>query len=1250
MASLKKFTRLYPLSKTLRFELIPLGLTADHIGKSGILSQDEHRAESYKKVKKIIDEYHKAFIEKVLNNIHLQYDNIEQNNSLEEYFLYYMIKNKDEKKEKIFEEIQKKLRKQIADRFIDDPSFKNIDKKELIRSDLKDFVCSQEDLQLVDEFKDFTTYFTGFHENRKNMYSSEAQSTAIAFRLIHENLPKFIDNIQVFNKVAASSVSEFFTELYANFEECLTVTEIAEMFKLEYFNSVLTQKQIDVYNFILGGKSIEGGSKIKGLNEYINLYNQQQKDKSKRLPKFKPLFKEILSDRNSISWLPEKFKSDEEVLETIEKAYQELNEHVLNRNVGGEHSLKELLVRLEDFNLDKIYVRNDQQLTDISQKIFGHWGTISKALLEELKNEVPKKSNKETDEAYEERLNKILKSQGSVSIALINNSIQKLNIEEKKTVNSYFSLNSNICPKDNLYTRIENAYLEVKDLLNTPYTGKNLAQDKLNVEKIKNLLDAIKSLQHFVKPLLGDGKEPEKDEKFYGEFLSLWEELDKITPLYNMVRNYMTQKPYSTEKIKINFENSTLMDGWDVNKERDNTSVILRKDGLYYLAIMNKKNNQVFDAHNTPSNGICYEKMEYKLLPGANKMLPKVFFSKSRIHEFAPSKKLIENYKNETHKKGTTFNLDDCHKLIDFFKTSIKKHEDWNRFEFKFSDTTTYEDLSGFYKEVEQQGYKISFRNVSADYIDNLVKEGKIYLFQIYNKDFSPYSKGTPNLHTLYWKMIFDERNLANVVYKLNGQAEVFFRKSSISYDKPTHPANQEIDNKNILNKKKQSIFSYDLIKDKRYTVDKFQFHVPITMNFKSTGQDNINLSVNEYIRQSDDLHIIGIDRGERHLLYLTVIDLEGRIKEQYSLNEIVNIYNGNEYHTNYHDLLSKREDEREKARQSWQTIENIKDLKEGYLSQVIHKISELMIKYNAIVVLEDLNIGFMRGRQKVEASVYQKFEKMLIDKLNYLANKKIDPEEEGGILNAYQLTNKFTSFQKIGKQSGFLFYTQAWNTSKIDPSTGFVNLFDTRYETREKSKMFFSKFDSIKYNKDKDWFEFIFDYTNFTTKAEGTRTQWTICSYGKRIETLRDENKNSNWVSTEIDLTQSFKNFFTKYGIDINDNLKEFIVQQDTSEFFKGILYLFKLTLQMRNSAIGKDIDYIISPIADEKGIFYNSNECDSSLPKNADANGAYNIARKGLYIVRKIKHSDELKNLNLAITNKEWLQFAQSKPYINK
>ena len=1254
MGTLKQFTRVYPLSKTLRFELKPVGKTLETITSSGLLEQDQHRADSYIKVKGIIDEYHKAFIETVLNDFKLNYTDEGKKNSLEEFYTCYMCKAKDEAQKKLFEEIQGKLRKQIADCFSKDDKFKRIDKKELIKEDLVNFVTNQEDRLLIDEFRDFTTYFTGFHENRKNMYSAEAQSTAIAYRLIHENLPKFIDNMLVFDKVAASPVSEQFAGLYSNFEEYLNVMNIAEMFRLDYFNIVLTQKQIDIYNYIIGGRTLDDGTKIKGLNEYINLYNQQQKDKSARLPKLKPLYKQILSDRNAISWLPEQFESDEKALEAIQKAYQELDEQVLNRNKEGEHSLKELLQTLAEYDLDKIYIRNDLQMTDISQKVFGHWGIISKALLEQLKKELPKKSKKETDEAYEERLNKVLKSQGSISIAQINNSVWAMGMEEQNSIQAYFArlgaVNTETVQQENIFSQIENAYTEVKDLLNTPYPSKkNLAQDKVNVEKIKNLLDAIKSLQHYVKPLLGDGTESEKDEKFYGEFVALWEDLDKITPLYNMVRNYMTRKPYSTEKIKLNFENSTLMDGWDLNKEQANTTVILRKDGLYYLAIMNKKHNRVFDVKNMPESGDCYEKMEYKLLPGANKMLPKVFFSKSRINEFAPSEQLMANYRNETHKKGASFNIHDCHALIDFFKSSINKHEDWSRFGFHFSDTNTYEDLSGFYREVEQQGYKISFRNVSVDYIHSLIEEGKIYLFQIYNKDFSPYSKGTPNLHTLYWKMLFDERNLVDVVYKLNGQAEVFFRKSSITCERPTHPANQAIDNKNTLNMKKQSVFTYDLIKDRRYTVDKFQFHVPITMNFKSTGNDNINQSVNEYIQKCDDLHIIGIDRGERHLLYLTVIDMKGQIKEQYSLNEIVNTYKGNEYRTNYHELLSKREDERMKARQSWQTIENIKELKEGYLSQVIHKISELMVKYNAIVVLEDLNMGFMRGRQKVEASVYQKFEKMLIDKLNYLADKKKNPEEEGGILNAYQLSNKFTSFQKMGKQSGFLFYTQAWNTSKIDPVTGFVNLFDTRYETREKAKVFFCKFDSIRYNRDKDWFEFAFDYNKFTTKAEGTHTQWILCTYGKRMETFRDEKQNSQWTSQECDLTDKFKEFFAKYGIDIHTNLKEVIAQQDSTDFFKGLLYLFKLTLQMRNSKTGTDIDYMQSPVADANGNFYNSELCDNSLPKNADANGAYNIARKGLWIVSQIKASDDLRNLKLAISNKEWLQFAQNKPYLN-
>ncbi|MDR0391721.1 MAG: type V CRISPR-associated protein Cas12a/Cpf1, partial [Planctomycetaceae bacterium] len=602
-----------------------------------------------------------------------------------------------------------------------------------------------------------------------------------------------------------------------------------------------------------------------------------------------------------------------------------------------------------------------------------------------------------------------------------------------------------------------------------------------------------------------------------------------------------------------------------------------------------------------------------------------------------------------------------------FFKKSIAKHEDWKNFDFQFSDTSTYQDLSGFYREVEQQGYKISFRNISENYINQLVNEGKIYLFQIYNKDFSPHSKGTPNMHTLYWKMLFERDNLKNVVYKLNGEAEVFYRKKSIKDEnKIVHQANKPITNKDQNNEKIQSCFRYDIIKDKRYTMDKFQFHVPITLNFKAVGNGHINEKVNQHIKDGKIKHVIGIDRGERHLLYLSLIDLKGRIKEQYSLNKIQHEAYGTEYTKDYHDLLQKREEERDKARKSWQTIESIKELKEGYLSQVIHKITQLMVEYDAIVVLEDLNFGFMRSRQKVEKQVYQKFERMLIDKLNYLVDKKKPITKVGGLLNAYQLTSKFKSFKELGKQSGFLFYIPAWNTSKMDPATGFVNFFDTRYTNLEKAKEFFGKFADIRYNEEKGYFEFVVDdYHKFSAKAESTRLQWIICTNGDRIRNFRNSAQNSRWDSEKVVLTERLRDLFRTSHIDYSNNfLLQSIIDQNEKTFFEELLYLFKLTVQMRNS-IGKETnlyqetikhldsndsesisrvtDYLISPVANSDGEFFDSRHVKGDLPDNADANGAYNIARKGLWVIDQIKNAENLKKVNLAIKNKEWLQYTQ-------
>ena len=1245
---MKEFANLFPVSKTLRFELQPIGKTKENIEKNGILQRDEKRAEDYKIVKGFIDEYHKQFIKDRLWSFKLPLHSEGHLDSLEEYQELYELSKRNDAQEAEFTEVKDNLRSIIAKRLTESGTkYDTIFKKELIREDLIDSLENNEDKDIVRQFADFTTYFSGFHENRRNMYVADEKTTAIAYRLIHQNLPKFMDNMKAFAKIAETSVAEHFSDIYEGWKEYLNVGSIEEIFRLDYFSETLTQRHIEVYNYIIGKKILEDGTEIKGINEYVNLYNQQQKDKSKRLPFLVPLYKQILSDREKLSWLAEEFDSDEKMLAAINESYEHLHDLLM----GNENeSLRSLLLHIKDFNLSQINITNNLSLTDISQHLFSRYDVFTNGIKHELRLITPRKK-KESEEDFEDRISKIFKTQKSFSIDFLDKLPQPVMEDEKhRSIEDYFmtlgAVNTETTQKENLFAQIENAYEDARTILQLKDTGDTLLQNKPAVAKIKALLDALKDLQHFIKPLLGSGEENEKDELFYGSFQMMWDELDTVTPLYNKVRNWLTRKPFSTEKIKLNFDNSQLLGGWDVNKEPDCTGVILRKDGFYYLGIMDKKSNHIFEADVTPSDGECYEKMVYKQLGQISQQLPRIAFSKSWQQKITIPEDVIIIKKTESFKK----NNEDLQKLISYYKSFISQHEEWNSyFNISFSNRNNYKNLPDFYSEVDTQFYNLSISKVSVSYIDQLVNEGKLYLFRIWNKDFSEFSKGIPNLHTLYWKMLFDERNLADVVYKLNGQAEVFYRKASIKPEnRIIHKANQPIANKNELNKKRTSTFEYDIIKDRRYTVDKFQFHVPITINFKAAGQTNINPIVQDTIRKGGFSHIIGIDRGERHLLYLSLIDLKGNIVKQMTLNDIINEYKGQTYKTNYHDLLAKREGDRTDARRSWEIIETIKELKEGYLSQVVHIISKMMVEYNAIVVLEDLNTGFMRGRQKIERQVYEKFEKMLIEKLNCYIDKQAEPSDNTGLLHPLQLTCDAQKWKR-SHQCGCLFYIPAWNTSKIDPVTGFVNLLDTRYETREKARVFFSKFQRISFNAQKGWFEFSFDYNDFTSKAEGTRTQWTLCTQGERIRTFRNPQKNHQWDDEKIMLTDAYKQLFDKYDIDINSNIKEAISAQTDAQFFKELLGLMKLLLQMRNSITNSEEDYLLSPVADDAGHFFDSREGISSLPIDADANGAYNIARKGLWIIRKIQETASGEKSSLSITNKEWLQFAQTKPYLN-
>lgn len=1325
--TLNEFTNLYSISKTLRFELKPVAQTKDNIKKCKFLESDKKKADDYKDVKRIIDNYHKFFIDNVLKQATFDWTALEKE-------IAVFNKNKNDDSKVVTE--QENLRTQIVKLFSNDKRFKSLTgstPSDLFNKD-KDFLnwFNQSSLDGINKealatFHRFSSYFTGFQENRKNVYSAEAIPTAVPYRIVNDNFPKFLQNISLFKTIKEKCPSVI-EDVENELSSYLAGEKLSDVFTVQSFNKYLcqgrkeNQRGIDFYNTVIGGiAEKEGGINLRGINQFLNLYWQQHPDFAKQNKRIKmiPLFKQILSDRSSLSFKIETIDTDEELKTAIDEYADKLEAQSKDEKKSVLDICADFFSSIKEQNLNEIYV-NRKDINNISRILTGDWAWLQSRMnvyADEVFTTKDEKKRWQKSIDGDEGENK---SKGVYSLAELNRVLEYSsgNVTETNIrITDYFEHRNRFYyeKESGLFVQGDelvalsikescNDILAKRKAMNEAFTNicenNTLREKSEDVAKIKNYLDAVKDLVHRIKPLKLNGL---GDPSFYAVFDTVYNSLSEVISLYNKTRNYITKKAASPEKYKLNFDNPTLADGWDLNKEQANTSVLLRKDGMYYLGIMNSKDKPKFAEKYDCCSEACYEKMIYKLLPGPNKMLPKVFFSTKGKESFNPPENILQGYEKGKHKKGTAFDIDFCHELIDWFKDAINRHGDWKKFDFKFSDTKSYKDISDFYREVTEQGYKLSFINIPESTISQMVAEGKLYLFQIYNKDFASGASGMPNMHTLYWKNLFSEENLKNVVLKLNGEAELFYRpagiKEPIVHKKDSYLVNkitedgepipesvyQEIyknanGKQNELSKEaadykachkviiKQA--KHDIIKDKHYTEPKFLFHVPLTINFKATGNSHsINENVRRFLKNNPDVNIIGLDRGERHLIYLSLINQKGEIIKQFTFNDVERQKNGQTIKVNYHEKLDQREKERDAARKSWQSIGKIAELKEGYLSAVIHQLTKLMVEYNAIVVMEDLNFGFKRGRFHVEKQVYQKFEHMLIDKLNYLVFKDRGLIDAGGVLNGYQLAGEFESFQKLGKQSGMLFYVPAGYTSKIDPKTGFVNMFNFKDLTNvHKKRNFFSKFDDIHFDTETGSFAFSFDYKEFDGKAkeEMPKTKWTVYSWDKRIAY---DTKNKSYVN--VDVTSKLKALFDKAGInyqsgnnilddimaigaDLKDGAKP---SKEISDFWDGkdgLLYNFKLILQMRNTNAITGDDYIISPVMADDGTFFDSLEElkkgeNAKLPLDADANGAYHIALKGLSLLKRFDAADEaeLKKFKINISNADWFKFAQEKNY---
>ncbi len=1268
------FTNQYSLSKTLRFELRPIGNTGKMLEDANVFEKDRLIQQKYLKTKPYLDRLHREFIKEALSNAALEgIDDFQE--SLKE--MKADIRNIEKKK--AYQKRVEMLRNQILVFFNSHAKkwvlekFNNIGLKnagieflfeenvfqllnELYGSELETKIIEEttgKEISIFDSWKGFTGYFIKFFETRKNFYKIDGTSTAIATRIVDQNLKRFCDNLEIYE--TAKTIIDF-----SEVEKVFGV-HMAEVFNINNYNNCLLQEGIDLYNTILGGKTLKDGEKLKGLNELINQYKQNTGEK---IQYFKSLDKQILSKKEKFI---EELENDNEFYELLKNFYYLSGVKV--------QTLKKLIENFVHHNraydLTSVYITKEA-LNTIVRKWTSETEIFERWIYESMK------ANKVAEAKYEKNDNSY-KFPKFVSLLYIQKALETGKFSGNFWKDRYYEIDG-FMEKTQWEQFLDILLFEFNSLferrtfcqdgkekvvgynifrtnLATIIEGEKLSLNKDAKVKIKDYADAVLNIYQIGKYFALEEKRKWVDEYETGDFyenpefgykLFYADAYEDIIKSYNTIRNYLTKKPWEAEKKwKLNFENPTLANGWDKNKEPDNYAVILRKEGRYYLGLMNKGFNKIFNDENkselkSETGDNHYEKMVYKFFPDPAKMLPKVCLSKKGFETFSPSDEIQKIYNNAEFKKGNTFSVLSMQKLIDYYKNCLQKYEGWLGYEFKhLKRTEEYkENVGEFYKNISEDGYKITFQKISADYIEGKNKNGELYLFEIHNKDWNldkaqngKSKVSHKNLHTLYFESLFSDENIANnFPMKLNGQAEIFYRPKT---------------SKESLGFKKDKL-GKDVIDHKRYNEDKIFFHLPMTVNRTKGDTFKFNMEINNFLANNPDVNIIGVDRGEKHLTYYSVISQEGEILDCGTLNTI----NG----VDYGEKLTVRAEEREQARKDWQDVQAIKDLKKGYISQVVRKLADLAIEYNAIIVFEDLNMRFKQIRGGIEKSVYQQLEKALIEKLNFLVNKgEVDSTRAGHLLKAYQLTAPFETFKDMGKQTGIIFYTQASYTSKIDPISGWRPHLYLKYSSADKAKADILKFTEIKFNSDR--FEFTYDIKNFQNLKEFPKnTIWTICSCVERYRWDRTLNQNKGGYVHYQNLTESIGELFTKYGIDFRngDILGEInrLESKGNEGFYKSFIFFFNLICQIRNTnEQAKDVnkqDFVFSPVVP----FFDSREADkfgTSLPKNGDDNGAYNIARKGLVILNKINefankngNCEKLKWGDLYISHTDWDNFA--------
>lgn len=1249
-----QFTNQYALSKTLRFELKPVGSTREKMNENlkynpvlKTFLKDQDIEDAYQALKPVFDKLHEDFITHSLQTIEAK--NLVFSEYFELYKKYRVEKDKEEKRkiEKVFDTIEKELRKKFESIYQAEGELfkkkvgKNEKNKEIlkeksykvlteagilkyIKNNIKYFVGlglkTREGKQVTTEdlekalgtstfkgiFDGFFTYFNGFNQNRENYYAIDEKSTAVATRIVNENLPKFCDNIFNFysRELEYLNVYDYLNNKEnalkgknSKGEEKFLEPISKDVFDIAHFNYCLSQKEIEEYNI-----------KIGDANYLINLYNQLQENKAKKLKLFKTLYKQI-GCGEQVEFI-QSIKSSEEFKNTLKIVLKESKVY-FKKVYDFFHYLK------AHENFEHIYW-SDKAINTISSKYFANWYTVKA----DIWGKRDKKGNLKDEE---------VKIPKAVQLKDLFEVLDKTENWEKKGVlfrDALFEKDSN--EKFDIIKKSQQPSIALVEMIFSDVSKhidnfESVTEQifEINDEKtdenrqiIKQWFDALLFTNQIVKYWKVKDKFPTESglvQKL--EDILFPEEGNNPVRFYDLVRNYLTGKPQDEiNKLKLNFENGQLLGGWSDGQEKNKGAVILKKEDKYFIGILKKKN--IFDTEE--KDNVIYNK---------NGDAGRLILMNLKFQTLA-GKGFLKDNNNESY--GDMGKRDPQRAIKALQKLIVDRNYATKYPKLKKIAEKLYTDKKIFDKEIQdtlKDCYVCEFKKINWSAIEQCINLGELFVFEIRCR-----SKAMQNW---YWKEVFKENSSAQLL----GGAEIFYRPVVIKDDNKVKLGYEDKKDKNGKNY---------IIENKRFTEEKFLFYCPIKINYKQKNYgkpqyavNEVNININKIIKENTDITFLGIDRGEKHLAYYSLINQTGEILKQGSFNIIKDENTGKEH--DYAEKLAKKAGERDEARKNWTTIENIKELKDGYISQVVRKIVDLAIENNAFIVLENLNVGFKRGRQKIEKQVYQKLELALAKKLNFVVDKDAKEGNVGSVSKALQLTPPVNNFGDIEGRSqfGIMLYTKADYTSQTDPVTGWRKSIYLKKGSADIQKQIIDSFDDFGF----DGTDYYFTYTDKVTQKKVTLYSGKNGeSHDRYYRELVFENSDKQWIPKKQDIVERLNKIFENFDFNKNQSAKNQILEGDRIDLQKcsnkdqnaweSLRFTIDLIQQIRNTGTEKkDEDFILSPVRDQQGNHFDSRKVSNHLPNSGDANGAYNIARKGIIMA---KHIEE--GWNLFISDDEW------------